>query len=276
MPEVKVLTPPDCHFCNKPLQYKFIDRFIQQEGLPKTVEIYQQLVQTYICEYCFLVQLDKQSVSNVIASEYLSSYSPSWLTIMHQYTTSIFNTLKCSSDLFIVELLNQKETAQQKYIRPIQILTKKDVYAFIEMYGKSDHIICHNEMAYTNDINDFVSALKLLLNPEGIISLEFPNVLGLLEEKGILNQVEDVFTYFSFTAIDIIFRTHQLVLYDIEDCQPKGYLRIYAKHLENRSQHISQSIPAFRGRERDKGMSSLSYYLNIKSKMELQEVVQNN
>lgn len=268
MNKERALTPPNCHFCNKPLHYRFVDMMLLSDAVQETVEKSPQLIPTYICDYCFLVQIDSHRSTDLIEREYSTSYSPVWFYDIQEFAQGLFKRMEPTAAGFAVELNNHTIQTEQRGILPIANLTKKNVYSIIEMYGKSNRITCHNEMAYSADINDFVAAIKLLLAPEGTITMEFPHLLGLLESEKFTHVFSGVFTYFSFTTIDIIFMNHQLVIYNVEDCLPEGCIRISAKHQENRTRSISQSTPSLRGRERDRGMSSLVYYLNFKGRME--------
>lgn len=270
MIEKPVSAPLDCNFCKRPLQHRFIDMIRPVEGLSETVEKSQHIIPTFICNHCFLIQVDNRQPADVSDHEYLTSYSPIWLPTMQEYTSAIFKKMEQTSAGFVLELIDHCIEDKQSVKPSVATITKKDIYAFIEMYGKADRIICHNEMAYAVDISDFIEAIKLLLAPDGTFTMEFPHLLVLLENNKCTDLVASTFNYFSLTTIDIIFKKHNLVIYNTEDCMPEGCIRISGKHQENVVRHISRNTPTLRGRERDKGLSSITYYLNFKLDMERQ------
>lgn len=270
MIEEKAIAPPNCNFCNKPLHHRFMDILAPLNDFQETVEKFPQTIHTYICDSCFLVQVDCHNSARSMYTDYNTSYSSGWYHSMQEFAHGIFKRLEPTVNGFELELIDHAMLKESHEIFPIITLAKKDVSSIIEMYGKSDRILCHNEMAYARDVNDFVAAIKLLLAPKGTVVMEFEHLLGLMEGEKFTKMVSGVFAYFSFTFVDIVFKNHRLVIYDVENCLPEGYIRISAKHQENVTTRISVNTPAMRGKERDSGMSSLAYYMNFKSKTERQ------
>src|SRR5690606_18141647 len=110
---------------------------------------------------------------------------------------------------------------------------------------RADLLIGNNVLAHVPDINDFVGGLKILLKPEGVITIEFPHLLKLMR----LNQFDTIyhehFSYLSFTTVERIFAHHGLFIADVEELPTHGgSLRIHARHAGNGQ--VSTSVTRMR------------------------------
>src|SRR5688572_18133111 len=269
MKEEKKVITLTCKFCKAPLEERFIDIALPEGTNQLKVEGVSNSLATYICSECFLVQNEDSAMLANQEQIYVSSFSSSWLNDMNQYIDKMFEKFEMTDHNLLVELAGHQELLGKQ--QHILNCGNKGLHALIEMHGKVDTLICKDALGYVNDINDFVSAIKLLLKPSGIVTLEFIHLLPLMES----NQFEILFInrnvpYFSFTTVDKILKHHDLVIFDTEECSTKGCIRIYAKHPENPLNPITHSTRSLRGRERDKGLSSLSYYTYLRTQHLLQ------
>ena len=99
---------------------------------------------------------------------------------------------------------------------------------------QADLIAGNNVLAQVPDINDFVGGIKILLKPGGVITIEFPHLLRLMEENQFDTIYHEHFSYFSFITAEKIFAAHGLTLFDVEELPTHGgSLRIYGVHTEN-------------------------------------------
>lgn len=257
-----------CKFCKAPLKERFID-IVLPEGVNQLKEEGSTIsLATYICSECFLVQEDSVMPANQ-EQVFVSSFSSSWLNDINQYIDRAFKRFEVTDHDLIVEL-----TGHEDLLSEPEALTfgSNGLHALIDMHGKADQLICKDALTYTHDINDFVSAIKLYLKPTGIATLEFLHLLPLMESCQFDVPFTGTVPYFSFTTLDMIFKHHGLTIFDIEECQVKGCLRVYVKHYENRSRRITNKPPALRGQERDKGMSSVNHYINFKKQVDRSKI----
>ena len=89
-------------------------------------------------------------------------------------------------------------------------------------------------LAQVPDLNDFVAGLKVLLAPAGVVTMEFPHLLMLMEENQFDTIYHEHFSYFSFTTVIKIFEAHGLRLFDVEEIPTHGgSLRIFARHMDD-------------------------------------------
>ena len=66
----------------------------------------------------------------------------------------------------------------------------------------ADVLLGNNVLAHIPDLNDFLYGMKILLKPDGVISMEFPHLLRLIE----LNQFDTIYhehiNFFNVKSMD--------------------------------------------------------------------------
>ena len=290
-----------CRFCQHELTHEFIDlvnsppsnSFLSPEELNKPEVFYP--LRLFVCEKCFLVQIDEYKRSEEIFSEkyaYFSSFSSTWLEHARQYVEMITPRLGLNKEAFVVEIGANDGYLLQYFkeknipclgIEPAKstadVARDKGIEVVTEFFGtklaerlviegrKADLIVGNNVLAHVPDINDFVKGLKMLLGKDGVITLEFPHLMRLIEENQFDTIYHEHFSYYSFHTVNQIFSEHGLVLFDVDELPTHGgSLRIYAGHQEDRSKELSAKVEALNGKESAAGISELSYYLGFQDK----------
>jgi hypothetical protein len=138
--------------------------------------------------------------------------------------------------------------------------TARDVRA---EHGIADLILGNNVLAHVPDINDFVGGMKILLGPRGVVTMEFPQLLHLIDRMYWDTIYHEHFSYLSFTTVERVFASHGLVLFDVDEISTHGgSIRIYARHAEDDSKPVHGRVQVMRQRERDAGHFDLAYYQN--------------
>jgi C-methyltransferase C-terminal domain len=111
------------------------------------------------------------------------------------------------------------------------------------------------------DLNDFVGGMKILLAPAGVITIEFPHLMRLMEENQFDTIYHEHFSYFSFITAQKIFAAHGLTLFDVEEIRTHGgSLRIYGRHNEDHSKPVSERAKQLLAREEAVGFTRLDRY----------------
>lgn len=290
-----------CRFCHTPLQHTFVDLgmspLCQDHVKPselKQMEPFYPL-HTYVCEECFLVQVEEIVTPDQIYDDYayFSSYSDSWLRHSKEYTEKMVNRFGFNNKSMVMELASNdgyllqyfkerhipalgiepaQTVADEAMKRGIETVVKffgnETVHDIIQKYGKADLLIGNNVLAHVPDINDFVSAMAVILKSHGVITMEFPHLLKLIE----LNQFDTIYqehySYLSFSTVNRIFKHHGLTLFDVDELPTHGgSLRIYAKHTADESQPISPNVAALLHREEAAGMHTLAFYEDFGEKV---------
>jgi len=110
-------------------------------------------------------------------------------------------------------------------------------------------------------LNDFVAGMKILLKPQGVITIEFPHLLRLLNENQFDTIYHEHFSYFSFITAEKICAAHGLTLFDVDELPTHGgSLRIYGRHENDSSKPISPRVTELRAREESAGITRVASY----------------
>lgn len=153
------------------------------------------------------------------------------------------------------------KVAREKGIESITEFFGESLQKLATENRKADLLLGNNVLAHVPDINDFVEGLKIALKREGVITMEFPHLVKLIENNQFDTIYHEHFSYFSFTTVSRIFKAHGLSMFDVEEILTHGgSLRIYAKHKEDTSKSISDKVGELLERENSIGISDLNYY----------------
>ena len=134
---------------------------------------------------------------------------------------------------------------------------------------KPDLVVGNNVLAHVPDLRDFVGGLKILLADGGVITMEFPHLARLIEHNQFDTIYHEHFSYFSFIAVQNVFKVHGLRIFDVEELGTHGgSLRIYVGHADDDSKSESAAVVELLDRERQAGMDSLDTYRDFDRKVQ--------
>jgi hypothetical protein len=132
---------------------------------------------------------------------------------------------------------------------------------------KADLLIGNNVLAHVPDITDFVGGLKIILKENGVITMEFPHLLQMVENNQFDTIYHEHFSYLSFYTVQKAFNSQQLEIFDVDELATHGgSIRIYAKHAEDTKKEISKNVALLLEKELQKGINQLSYYSHFTEK----------
>jgi SAM-dependent methyltransferase len=288
----------ECRFCGETLRHTFADlgtsplcqRHVTHERFDHAEAIYP--LHVYVCHQCFLVQLPAYVArEEIFDSEYgyFSSFSETWLRHAEDYVAMMIPRFGLDHNNKVIEVASNDGYLLQYFVRagiPVlgieptantaAVAVKNGVPTITRFFGRqtaqdvrssegpASVILGNNVLAHVPDINDFVSGIKILLAPNGVATLEFPQLLHLIEKNYWDTIYHEHFSYLSFTTVEKIFAHHGLTLFDVDDLPTHGgSLRIYARHTEDNTRHVHARVAAMRAREEQAGHSNLSYYENF-------------
>jgi len=243
----------------------------------------------FICDKCWLMQLEEFATPDEIFADeyaYFSSYSESWLQHARKYSDLMVDRFGFNRNSLVVEIAsndgyllqwfvekeipvlgiepasNCAEAAVEKGVRTeIRFFGKETALDVASKYGKADLLLGNNVLAHVPDINDFVSGMKALLAPQGIITMEFPHLLQLIGNNQFDTIYHEHFSYLSFVAVNRIFAYHGITLFDVEELPSHGgSLRIYGKHTNDNSKDVTKNVSELLNREIEAGFEGLAYY----------------
>ena len=283
-----------CRFCGSKLEHVFVDlgmsplvqSFLTSDQLHQMEPFYP--LQVLVCEKCFLVQLQEFVAPANIFSDYLyfASYSDSWLAHAKRYTDEMVRRFPISENSLVVEIASNDGYLLQYFaekkvpvlgVEPAanvaQVAAQKGIPSIVKFFstatarellaaGKSaDLLLGNNVLAHVPDINDFVEGMNILLKPQGVITMEFPHLLQLMEQNQFDTIYHEHFSYFSFLTVEKIFAAHGLTIFDVEELPTHGgSLRIFARHAEDFTKPVGPRVTALRSREESAGYASLETY----------------
>src|SRR6185436_7557958 len=133
--------------------------------------------------------------------------------------------------------------------------------ALVQEGRRADLLLGNNVLAHVPDLNDFVKGMKIVLSPGGLITMEFPHLLRLMEENQFDTIYHEHFSYFSFLTVVRVFGSHGLRLFDVQQLPTHGgSLRIFATHAENQTHKETAAVAALLEQERAAGLGGLAVY----------------
>jgi len=282
-----------CRLCGAGLQHSFVDlgmsplceSFLQAEQLDAMEPYYPLHVS--VCAECLLVQLPEYVPPAHIFTEYayFSSYSTSWVAHAQAYSGMIAGRLGLGPQSLAVELASNDGYLLQHLlalgvgvlgVEPAANVAKvaiaKGIPTVVDFFGSrlaarlaaegsmADLIVGNNVLAQVPDLNDFVAGMRLLLKPEGVITLEFPHLERLIAENQFDTIYHEHFSYFSLLAVGQLAARHALRIVDVEELRTHGgSLRVYLAHADA-SHPTNPSVAEIAARERRLGLGDIGTY----------------
>ena len=294
------MNSPSCRFCNGRLisfcdlgQSPLANSFLGQNQVRGKESFYP--LHAYVCKSCRLVQLEEFESPKAIFSDYayFSSYSDTWVKHCQGYVDQMIRRfgLGCnnqvieiaSNDGHLLKFFKEKaipvlgiepaiNVAQVAKAAGVPTLTKffnSQAARILATEGKqADLLLGNNVLAHVPNLNDFISGLKILLKPDGVITMEFPSLLHLIKENQFDTIYHEHFSYFSCLTVEKVFAHHNLTLFDVEELETHGgSLRIYARHRENSGKPVQPRVSHLKHKERESGLGELNIYKQFPKKV---------
>ena len=283
-----------CRFCGSELEHTVVDlgvsplvqSFLTLEQLNQMEPFYP--LQVFVCEKCFLVQLREFVAPENIFGDYLyfASYSDTWLAHAKRYTDEMVRRFAIDGNSLVVEIASNDGYLLQYFVEkrvPVlgvepaanvaAVAVQKGIPSLVKFFSsatarelvaaekRADLLLGNNVLAHVPDINDFVDGMKILLKPQGLITMEFPHLMRLMEENQFDTIYHEHLSYFSFLTVEKIFAAHGLTLFDVEELPTHGgSLRIFARHTEDNSKPVGARVTELRAREESRGYARLETY----------------
>jgi hypothetical protein len=296
LPGADVDSDHRCRLCGGGLEHTFVDlgmsplceSFLAPRQLD-AMEPYFPL-HVLVCGGCFLVQLKEYVSPEHIFREYayFSSYSTTWVAHAKRYCETITQRLGLGPESLVVELASNDGYLLQHFlplgvpvlgiepaVNVAKVAIDKGIPTRVDFFGvelaealviegkRADLIAGNNVLAQVPDLNDFVAGMVRLLEPEGVITLEFPHLERLIAENQFDTIYHEHFSYFSLITIERLAARHRLKLIDVEELPTHGgSLRVYLAHAAS-MRPVAQSVPALLARERGLGFEDVATYASF-------------
>jgi 2-polyprenyl-3-methyl-5-hydroxy-6-metoxy-1,4-benzoquinol methylase len=291
-----------CRFCASPLHVSVADLGmspvsndnIKPEKLNAMEPFYP--LHAYVCEQCWLVQLQQFQAADAIFSDeyaYFSSYSKSWLEHARQYALKMTERFDINKESQVIEIASNDGYLLKNFI-PIgarilgvepcanvaEAAEELGIPSLVKFFGvntakemvadgiRADLLVGNNVLAHVPDLNDFVQGMKILLAPQGIITMEFPHLKKLIEFNQFDTIYHEHFSYFSLVTVEKVFAEFGLVIFDVEEIPTHGgSLRIYARHDSDDSRPVLDAVNNLRDLEIRAGFTDTGIYTSYSEKV---------
>ena len=265
-----------CRFCGGGLKRTFVDLGMSPlcETYPSTAELnsgemYYPL-HVMVCENCWLVQLGEYETPEKIFSDYayFASFSDSWLKHCDRYCGAMKARFDLGRDSFVVEVASNDGYLLQYFVKrdvPVlgiepaanvaEVAVGKGVPTLVRFFGTNlakelaaegrcaDLVLGNNVLAQVPDLNDFVEGLKVMLKPDGVLTLEFPHLLQLIRLLEFDTIYHEHFSYFSLLSTIKILAGHGLKVFDVEELKSHGgSLRVFACREESKIHPVELNV----------------------------------
>ncbi|PZS09921.1 MAG: SAM-dependent methyltransferase [Solirubrobacterales bacterium] len=282
-----------CRFCDSPLDAVFADlgmsplanSYLSSEQTGAMEPFYP--LRALVCGRCFLVQLEEFEAPEHIFSDYAyySSYSSTWLEHSRAYTELMVERFHLDERSHVVEIASNDGYLLQYFherripalgIEPAanvaKVALQKGIPTLVEFFGEgtarslaaqsaADLLIGNNVLAHVPALNDFISGMKILLRGGGVITMEFPHLMRLVEGNHWDTIYHEHFSYFSLLTVSRAFEAHGLRIFDVEELATHGgSLRIYACHIDDEREQTA-AARELAARERAAGYEQIEPYL---------------
>jgi 2-polyprenyl-3-methyl-5-hydroxy-6-metoxy-1,4-benzoquinol methylase len=292
-----------CRHCSAALSLELIDlgssppsnAYLTSEMLSAPEQTYP--LRVMVCERCWLVQtLDFARADELFSSEYayFSSFSTTWLQHAERYVADMVERFRLDRTSHVVEIAsndgyllqyvkargipctgieptaNTARAAREKGIDTIDAFFGAEFGSRLAAEGKqADLMIANNVLAHVPDINDFVAGFTNLLKPDGVATFEFPHLLRLLAETQFDTIYHEHFSYLSLTAVEKIFRTNGLAVFDVEEIPTHGgSLRVFAQRAASGRHPVTDRVTALLAREFQAGLTKAKGYQGFQLRAE--------
>lgn len=271
-----------CRFCKTPLSRTFVNlnssplanSLLDAESCNGMEPHYP--LHAFVCEACFLVQLDAVVSPEHIFSDYVyfSSYAQSWLAHCRDYSLKMIDRFGISRNSLVVEVASNDGYLLRNFVEagiPVlgvepagnvaKVAEAAGVPTKVVFFGEesakalkaegysADLMAANNVLAHVPDINDFVEGFRVLLKPQGVATFEFPHLLNLIRYNQFDTIYHEHFSYISLLAAERIFGAHGLSIFDVDEVPTHGgSLRLYVAHAGARD--TGEAVVKLRAKEK--------------------------
>ena len=290
-----------CRFCEAPLTRTFLDlgmsplcqSHLEEEQLNHGEEFFP--LHVFLCEKCLLVQLQEYVSPERIFSEYsyFSSYVDTLVRLAEEYANAMIPRFGLGPQSRVIEVASNDGYLLQHFVkRGIPVLgiepaanvakaaEAKGVPSVVRFFGvetarllveqgqTADLLLGNNVLPHVPNLHDFVGGLKLLLKPEGVITIDFQHLLRMMQGNQFDTIYQEHFSYLSFTFVRKLFAHYGLELFDVEELPTHGgSLRIFARHAGASTPAPNDRVGAMLELEEREGMNRLEYYENYEERV---------
>ena len=290
-------TEVSCRSCGKPDLSTILslgktplaNALLTREQLDEIEPTYE--LDLVFCPSCYLIQITETVPSEKLFREYfyLSSFSETLLRHSEENVRQLIESGNLKSGSLVVEIASNDGYLLQYYKRagvPVlgieparniaEIAERSGIPTLCEFFnaelaktlvedGKhADVIHANNVLAHVPDLNGFVRGLHLLLKDTGVAVIEVPYVKDMIDRHEFDTIYHEHLCYFSLTALNNLFRRHDLIIEDVKHLSIHGgTLRIYARKQAHESAAVHDMLA-----QEAKWVGNSEFYRGFSAKIE--------
>lgn len=291
-----------CRFCGSGSLHSFCDLgetpLANAFPIPEQEDTHERVfpLHAWVCAECFLVQLPEVVSPAELFSDYayFSSYADSWLAHCRQFADAMVQRFSLDAESLVLEVAsndghllknfrdhgvgvlgiepaaNVARVAQAASVPTRVAFFSSDLGRELGEQGvRADLLVGNNVLAHVPDLNDFLKGLKSVLKDDGIVSMEFPHLLRLLDETQFDTIYHEHFSYFSCTTAQRVFAAHGLEMFDVEEMATHGgSLRVFVRHGDSTLHPSTGRVGELLAREKAAGLGRLETYMTFGDKVQ--------
>lgn len=283
-----------CRFCKEPLSRTFVDlgmsplcqTHLEPHELNRGEEFYP--LHVFICEKCLLVQLQEYVTPDKIFTEYayFSSFVGTLLRQAEAYVDAVIPRFGLGPSSKVIEVASNDGYLLQYFVkRGVPVLgiepaanvakaaEEKGVTSLVRFFGvetartlvtdgvQADLVLGNNVLPHVPDLHDFVGGLKVVLKPNGVVTMDFQHLMRMMAGNQFDTIYQEHYSYLSFTFVQKLFAHHGLTLFDVEELPTHGgSIRIFARHAGSEGATPGPRVQAMLDTEQRAGMGKLEHY----------------
>jgi C-methyltransferase C-terminal domain/Putative zinc binding domain/Methyltransferase domain len=260
-------SPLTCRLCGAPLTETFVDlgmsplceSYVPEYRIDAAETFYPLHVR--ICRSCLLVQLPAYVSGEDIYSDYayFSSYSDSWVAHAKRYADRMTAELGLTSGSLVTEVASNDGYLLQHFVgagipvlgvepaaniavvaesrgipTEVQFLGLETGQDIAEKRGRADLVTANNVFAHVPDVVGFAAGLRVLVKDTGLVTIEVPHLLRLIEGRQFDTIYHEHYQYYSLLTASKVLEAGGLRVVDVDELPTHGgSLRIHARPAEN-------------------------------------------
>jgi len=239
-----------------------------------------------VCGTCRMVQLDHVVEAEAIFTDYayFSSFSESWLDHAARYAAAMRERLSLGAQSFVVEIASNDGYLLRNFVTigipclgvepaanvaasavaagvptEVRFFGQEAARDIVARRGPADLVIANNVLAHVPDVVDFAAGLAHLAGPRGVVTIEAPHLLSLVDGVQFDTIYHEHYAYWSLYAVERLLAAQGLRVFDVEKLTTHGgSLRYFASADTERAE--GPGLVAVRAEEEACGIAGDAFY----------------
>jgi hypothetical protein len=239
-----------------------------------------------VCGTCRMVQLDHVVEAEAIFTDYayFSSFSESWLDHAARYAAAMRKRLSLGAQSFVVEIASNDGYLLRNFVAAgipclgvepaanvaasavaagvpteVRFFGQEAARDIVARRGPADLVIANNVLAHVPDVVDFAAGLAHLAGPRGVVTIEAPHLLSLVDGVQFDTIYHEHYAYWSLYAVERLLAAQGLRVFDVEKLTTHGgSLRYFASADTERAE--GPGLVAVRAEEEARGIAGDAFY----------------